>query len=116
MLVQVNGRYLSQRITGVQRYAREIVARLSDRLQVIAPRAMAKGVCGHVWEQTVLPCRLRRGVLWSPCATGPLAVASQVVTIHDCAFYDCPDGFTPSFARWYRCLVPRLARRAARSS
>jgi glycosyltransferase involved in cell wall biosynthesis len=114
MLVQVNGRYLAQRVTGVQRYAREIVARLSDRLRVIAPRALAKGVCGHLWEQTVLPWRLGRGVLWSPCATGPLAVASQVVTIHDCAFFDCPDGFSPSFARWYQCLVPRLARRAAR--
>ncbi len=40
--------------------------------------------------------------------------ASQVVTIHDCAFFDWPDGFTPAFARWYQCLVPRLARRAAR--
>lgn len=98
----------------MQRYAREIVARLSDRLQVIAPRALARGVCGHLWEQTVLPWRLRRGLLWSPCATGPLAVASQVVTIHDCAFFDCPDCFSPSFARWYQCLVPRLARRAAR--
>jgi glycosyltransferase involved in cell wall biosynthesis len=114
MLVQVNGRYLAQRVTGVQRYAREIVAQLADRLQVIAPRALARGVCGHVWEQTVLPWRLRRGVLWSPCATGPLAVASQVVTIHDCAFFDCPDCFAPAFARWYQCLVPRLARRAAR--
>jgi glycosyltransferase involved in cell wall biosynthesis len=114
MLVQVNGRYLAQRVTGVQRYAREIVARLSDRLQIIAPRTLARGVCGHLWEQTVLPWRLGRGVLWSPCATGPLAVASQVVTIHDCAFFDCPDCFTPAFARWYQCLVPRLARRAAR--
>jgi glycosyltransferase involved in cell wall biosynthesis len=114
MLVQVNGRYLAQRVTGVQRYAREIVGRLSDRLQVIAPRALARGVCGHLWEQTVLPWKLGRGVLWSPCATGPLAIASQVVTIHDCAFFDCPDGFTPSFVRWYQYLVPRLARRAAR--
>ncbi len=114
MLVQVNGRYLAQRVTGVQRYAREVVARLSNRLQVIAPRALARGVCGHVWEQTVLPWRLRRGVLWSPCATGPLAVASQVVTIHDCAVFDCPQYFSSAFATWYQCLVPRLARRAAR--
>ncbi|MDX1948205.1 MAG: glycosyltransferase family 1 protein [Pirellulaceae bacterium] len=114
MLVQVNGRYLVQRVTGVQRYAREIVARLGDRVSVIAPRSAAKGMRGHLWEQAVLPCRLRRGLLWSPSATGPLAVRSQVVTIHDCAFFDRPEGFTQTFAAWYRCLVPRLARQARR--
>jgi glycosyltransferase involved in cell wall biosynthesis len=57
---------------------------------------------------------VRSGLLWSPCATGPLAIESQVVTIHDCAFVDCVQSFSPAFARWYQCLVPRLARRARR--
>jgi glycosyltransferase involved in cell wall biosynthesis len=114
MRIQVNGRYLVQRVTGVQRYAREIVARLSGKVDVIDPGPAAKGVRGHLWEQTVLPWRLERGLLWSPCATGPLAIRNQIITIHDCAFCDCPDGFTRSFASWYRCLVPRLARRALR--
>src|SRR5262245_39177775 len=104
MQVQVNGRYLVQRVTGVQRYAREIVARLADQVEVISPRGFATGIRGHLWEQTVLPWRLGRGVLWSPCATGPLAIASQVVTIHDCAFFDCPECFSPAFAKWYQCL------------
>jgi glycosyltransferase involved in cell wall biosynthesis len=55
---------------------------------------------------------VQRGLLWSPCATGPLAIRNQIITIHDCAFCDCAGGFTRSFAAWYRCLVPRLARRA----
>jgi len=114
MLVQVNGRYLLQRVTGVQRYAREIVARLSDRVTVISPRAMGRGIRGHLWEQAILPWRLSRGVLWSPCATGPLAARNHVLTVHDCAFFDCPECFSPTFARWYQCLMPRLARRAAR--
>jgi glycosyltransferase involved in cell wall biosynthesis len=114
MRVVVNGRYLRQRVTGVQRYARAIVARLGDRVEVVAPALAARGIAGHLWEQTVLPCRAGRGVLWSPSATGPLSVACQVVTIHDCAFVDQPQGFTPAFARWYQCLVPRLARRARR--
>jgi glycosyltransferase involved in cell wall biosynthesis len=112
--VQVNGRYLVQRVTGVQRYAREIVARFPADVEVISPRGRASGLRGHLWEQTVLPCRLRRGLLWSPCATGPLAIRHHVVTIHDCAFFDCPECFAPAFARWYQCLVPRLARRAAK--
>jgi glycosyltransferase involved in cell wall biosynthesis len=112
--IQVNGRYLVQRVTGVQRYAREIVARFSGKVDVIQPGPAAKGLRGHLWEQAVLPWRLQRGLLWSPCATGPLAIRNQIITIHDCAFCDCPDGFTRSFASWYRCLVPRLARRALR--
>src|SRR5439155_22055530 len=79
-----------------------------------APWGAGRGIRGHMWEQTVLPWRLRQGVLWSPCATGPLAVASQVVTIHDCAFFDHPECFSSAFAKWYQCLVPRLARRASR--
>jgi glycosyltransferase involved in cell wall biosynthesis len=112
--IQVNGRYLVQRVTGVQRYAREIVARLGEKVAVIAPQGAARGAVGHLWEQTVLPCRLRGGLLWSPSATGPLAVRSQVVTIHDCAFVDRPEGFSRAFAAWYQYLVPRLARRARR--
>jgi glycosyltransferase involved in cell wall biosynthesis len=112
--IQVNGRYLVQRVTGVQRYAREIVSRLGDKVDVIVPGGLSKGVRGHLWEQTILPWRLKRGLLWSPSATGPLAIQSQVVTIHDCAFVDRPDGFSRAFAAWYRYLVPRLARRARR--
>jgi glycosyltransferase involved in cell wall biosynthesis len=35
-----------------------------------------------------------------------------VVTIHDTAVFDCPEGFNTRFAAWYRFLLPRLARRA----
>jgi len=43
-----------------------------------------------------------------------LAIANQVVTIHDCAFYDQPEGFSRKFATWYQFLVPKLARRIRR--
>lgn len=112
MRVQVNGRYLIQRVTGVQRYAREIVARLGGKVEVICPGPAAKGLRGHVWEQMVLPWRLRRGLLWSPCTTGPLSISSQIVTIHDCAFFDQAHCFSRAFAAWYQFLVPRLARAA----
>lgn len=110
MQVQVNGRYLVQQMTGQQRYAREIVARLSNQLEIIAPPASFKGVRGHLWEQMALPCRMRSDLLWSPSTTGPLTVRSQVVTIHDCAFFDEANCFSRAFAAWYQFLVPRLAR------
>lgn len=110
MRIDVNGRYLVQRVTGQQRYAREIVSRLLDRMDVIAPSGQAKGVRGHLWEQLTLPRRLSGGLLWSPSATGPLAVKRQVVTIHDCAFLDEAQTYSRAFAAWYQFLIPRLAR------
>ncbi len=53
-------------------------------------------------------------MLWSPSATGPLLHRNQVVTIHDTAFLDVPQYFTPAFVRLYTELVPRLARRVAK--
>jgi glycosyltransferase involved in cell wall biosynthesis len=115
MRVQVNGRYLVQRITGQQRYAREIVARLGDKVRVITPRGAPKGARGHLWEQAVLPFRLGRGLLWSPSATGPLSVSRQVVTVHDCAFLEQAHCFSRAFAAWYQYLVPRLVRKVRRT-
>jgi glycosyltransferase involved in cell wall biosynthesis len=102
---------MRQRVTGMQRYAREIVARLGSRVELVEPARAGRGIRGHLWEQVGLPCRLRHSLLWSPCTTGPLGVGSQVVTIHDCAFRDRAECFTPRFAAWLQWLVPRLARR-----
>jgi glycosyltransferase involved in cell wall biosynthesis len=112
MRVHVNGRYLVQRLTGQQRYAHEIVARLADRMDVIEPPGAAKGMRGHLWEQFALPGRVNGGLLWSPSTTGPLRVKRQVVTIHDCAFFDQAQCFSRAFAAWYQFLIPRLARAA----
>ncbi len=112
MLPCVNGRYLVQRLTGVQRYAREIVSRWQP-VPVFKPAIGGKGASGHLWEQFRLPT-LARGPLWSPGTTGPLAVRRQVVTIHDTAFIDHADCYTRTFAAWYQWLVPRLARRVQR--
>jgi glycosyltransferase involved in cell wall biosynthesis len=112
--IQVNGRYLVQRLTGQQRYAQEIVSRLQNRLEIIAPPAKSRGIRGHLWEQLMLPRRLGCDLLWSPSTTGPLTVKRQVVTIHDCAFFDQANCFSRAFAAWYQFLVPRLARAARR--
>ena len=111
--VTVNGRYAAKRLTGVQRYAVEIVRRLGDRCRVIGTD-VPDGVRGHRWEQATLPLRCRGSLLWSPCNTGPLAVRRQVVTIHDATYADTPECFSRPFAAWYRFLLPRLACRVRR--
>ncbi len=111
--VTVNGRYAGKRLTGVQRYATELVRRLDGRCRVLRTTA-SEGVRGHGWEQAVLPLRCRGTLLWSPCNTGPLGVRRQVVTVHDATFADTPECFSRPFAAWYRFLIPRLARRVRR--
>lgn len=72
---------------------------------------------GHLWEQLVLPWAIKRfgaNLLWCPGNCGPLRVANQVVTIHDAEVFAVPEGLNPRFVRWYRFLLPRLARRALR--
>ena len=111
--VVVNGRFAAKRLTGVQRYAREIVDRLSPRCDVVWTDAQ-DGMRGHRWEQAMLPLKCRGRLLWSPCNTGPILVRNQVVTIHDTSFIDAPECFGRAFLAWYRWLIPRLARAVRR--
>ena len=119
----VNARFLAHRITGIQRYAREIASRLSDSPPMLAPgngsggalgkgSALGKGPLGHLWEQTTLP-RLARGrLLWSPCGAGPLTYARQVVTFHDLFPIEHPEWYSAAYAKWHSTMQRRLAAQA----
>lgn len=109
--IVVNGRFIVHAVTGMPRYAWELVRRMGDRVQVITPPAKLRGLPGHLWEQAVLPNYSHGSLLWSPGGTGPLAVSRQVVTIHDMAPREHPEWFTPTYAAWYNWLVPRLAKK-----
>jgi glycosyltransferase involved in cell wall biosynthesis len=136
--VLVNARFLTQTLTGVQRYSVELVKALyrllecgaldGERysLRVLAPSG-AKGhdldriplrrvgrLGGTLWSQLELPRHARGGVLWSPANAGPIYHARHVVTIHDASVLDHPEWFSARFAAWYRFLLPRLAKNAAR--
>lgn len=110
--IVVNVRTLRARPTGVQRYTREVVSRLAPAIDVVAPSRVGRGVAGHVWEQAVLPLRVRGRLLWSPGGTGPWWLSAQVVTIHDAGPLDHPEWFGARFARWYGFLQPRLLENA----
>lgn len=111
--IAVNARFIWRRITGVERYAHEITARLGDRIRLLAPTRPLGGINGHFWEQIILPGMLRKGdLLWSPANSGPLVVPNQVLSIHDLAVIEHPEWFDPKFARWYRFLIPRIIKRA----
>ena len=109
--ISFNGRFLDQEMTGVQRYAHGMLASLGPRLRVIRPKTPLGPARGHLWEQLVLPRLSGQSLLWSPGNTGPLQTENQIVTVHDASTLDHPEWFSGKFARWYRFLLPRLARR-----
>lgn len=128
----LNGRFLAQDLTGVQRYARNVVAALDAHLAasgrkavLIAPKgadAIALQALdtihggrlgGHAWEQLELP-RLWPGRLLNLCNTAPALKRDQVVCIHDANVFTAPESYGRGFRTAYKALQPLLARRSAR--
>lgn len=137
MRLGLNGRFLSQRVTGVQRYARELVGALDAYLErnpqlagdlqvsLLAPpdstldlqlaRIVIRRVGrlrGQLWEQLELPLHARGQVLLSLANTAPAFFGRQAVTIHDASVFVVPEAYSPAFRYWYRLLLPLLGRRA----
>ncbi len=115
----LNARFRGRPLTGVERFADEVSARLARdpalALRETSPARPLAGLKGHAWEQFALPRRIARDeVLLSLCNTGPLAVGRQLAVVHDAAVWDRPEGFSRSFRSVYQLLLPRLAKRAAR--
>ncbi len=108
--IVVNGRFLARRVTGNERYGREILRCFQSGYRV--ERTRTQGVFGHAWEQFILPTKLKRdSILWSPANSGPLAIQNQALTIHDLSPLEHPEWFTRSYSAWYRLFLPMLAKR-----
>lgn len=132
--VYVNGKFLAQRGTGVQRSARQwldavdahLAARGSDSpvwtvlhppgakppdWKSLVPRAVGRaGSPLHAWEQWTLPRAARDGLLLSLSGSAPWWARRQVATLHDAAVFDHPQAYTRPFRLWYRGLFRHLAR------
>jgi glycosyltransferase involved in cell wall biosynthesis len=133
----INGHFVAQQITGVQRYANEIVRALdeilwvnpdvADRLdfQLVMPQSPVqpplKSIVGritsfgsgHLWEQLILPWYQRAGIL-SLGNFGPLIARRGVVCIHDANTFLEPESYSKTFGSLYRALLPLIGRRAER--
>jgi len=105
----INGRFLARRVTGVERYGREILRCLGEGARLES--TSWQGWRGHAWEQALLPTRLdQNSVLWSPANTGPLMFRRQALTIHDLSPLEHPEWFHANFAAWYGLFLPILAK------
>lgn len=137
--ILINGRFLKQPITGVQRVARELVVEM-DRLvgagETPGPIAIAcepdadlsdlalrhiaverrGGASGHWWEQTILPRMVggRRLLCLGNTAPVASALAGQglAVMIHDASYLSLPRAYVARYRWAHRALLPILLRRA----
>lgn len=127
----INARFLTQPISGVQRYAiecsRQIKAVYTHAVflcpQDIVHHSIAEELDavrvgsrhGHLWEQLDLPSYVKKqgsAALLNLANTAPLLYDNNFVVIHDLAFHHHPEWNSRLFALWYNYLVPRLARRS----
>lgn len=127
----INGRFLTQRMSGVQRYARELLFALHEDNSapgndfVAVPRRGADTnvpfasrfpvrtlgqLSGHVWEQLELAPAYGDRLLVNLCNTAPAFRENQLTIIHDVAVWRFPDAFSARFRLVYRALMPQIAR------
>lgn len=128
-MIVVNARFLTQPISGVQRYAIEIcleLKKLNSHIVFVAPRnilhheiahelgvKIVGSLTGHLWEQIELPSYLKKQgnpLLLNLCNTAPIFYANKIVTIHDLAFERFPQTFSWKFRYAYQFAIPRIAR------
>lgn len=136
MQITINGRFLSQRMTGVQRFAFSLTKALdeiifrsgafsSSNFYIAIPRGgnpngvrfkciqflESKILTGHLWEQVELPL-VAKGILINLCNTGPILKKNQIVVIHDAGVYRVPWAYTSKFRNYYKALFFFIGRNA----
>lgn len=138
--IAINGRFLTQKLSGVQRYCREIVTALdklivADRAgggvlaehcwRLIAPQGADTNLAlqaiaietvgtrrGHAWEQFDLARAARGARLVSLGNSGPLLHSDSLVVIHDAAVFRTPQNFRRSYRLAHQLLGRAIAHRS----
>jgi glycosyltransferase involved in cell wall biosynthesis len=138
--IYVNGRFLQQPVTGIQRYGRELLRVWDDlidsreidsdqvTIEVLVPRSKVDApklrhikvrevgwFRGQMWTQLELPAQARGGLLFSPDNLQPLLtplLGPSVVTIHDLTFKLFPSAHTAPFRLLYGLLISNGIRNA----
>lgn len=127
----VNTRFLTQPITGVQRFALELCNRLPNRLEgkrivFVCPKLLKSNkekinfkvseigkFEGNLWEQIDLPFYLKRNgnpLLINLVGIGPVFYSNKITTLHDLAFKHFPEWFSWSFQKSYNLMIPKSLR------
>lgn len=134
--ILVNGKFLSEPITGVHRVGIELVNALT-RLQherheairgldigVAMPWDAARqadeidlpkrivGPFRHIpWEQLTFPLREKDGFILNLCNIGPAFRSRSITMIHDAQVHLTPSSYSRSFRLWYKFIQPIILKR-----
>lgn len=126
MSIVVNCRFLTQPITGVQRYALELALKLKQQKDVdvifLSPTNIlyeeyarlldvkrVGHLHGHLWEQLELPFYVKqKDLLINYCNTAPLLHKHKIITVHDLAFTRPEKWHSTLFRLVYSFLIPLL--------
>jgi glycosyltransferase involved in cell wall biosynthesis len=134
--IYINGKFFCQRITGTQRYARELLNQF-DRLlsaeeddtqiamEILVPNCVHSmphyttlqirtvgGMSGTRWEQIELPRYCHGNLLFTLSGGAPVLHARNVVTIHDAAVIAAPAGYSLAYRLWHGNVCRSMARKA----
>ena len=133
--IYINGRFLTQNITGVQRYAIEIVKAIDKYLndnrlngeykfEIVCPKNIKQELVlrninikqigklkGHLWEQIELPLYVKDKFLFNFCNCAPLIKKNQMLVIHDAAVSAMPNSYSFLFKVWYKFMFYILGQR-----
>ncbi len=133
MTIYINGRFLTQPMTGVERYAYSICKALTELGQpfiIVCPQSAVQpcydttgmhivhwGVgYSHFWEQCVLPLFFigkKDYVVISFTGLGSILIRNKIMTVHDLSFLFNRSWFSSAYYWWYRIMTP-LAIRTSR--
>jgi glycosyltransferase involved in cell wall biosynthesis len=133
--IYINGRFLQQPITGVQRYSRELVKAWDGLLAsgwidpvlfefvILVPRGAVSSpvplqhievrpvgrLRGHAWAQVEFPLHARDGVMFSPGNIHPAITLRRpgVVTVHAVVHLYFASSYSIGIRNLYSLLLPR---------
>jgi glycosyltransferase involved in cell wall biosynthesis len=130
-MIVVNARFLTQSMTGVQRYAVELSLRLKEimpSIQFLCPKNVIQhdlfkrlearvvgNTTSHLWEQTELPIYLKvqkNPLLINLCSTAPIYYKNKIVTVHDITYIRYPKSFSKKFRILYHIVIPLILNNA----
>jgi len=133
--IAINGRFLTQRASGVQRFAAEAIKAIDamldaeysafkGRVEILGPHQARDfplrnipirrvgSSTGYFWEQIEYPLHARGSLLLNLCMLGPLISRRQIVVVHDATVLALPNNFSPRFRMAYKFLIPKLCARS----
>lgn len=112
----INGRIFSHSLSGIPIYAREIIKYFDKEkilYQIISPKEHIRGINGHLWEQIILPQKIKKNsLLWNPAGTGPIYYPNQITTIHDISPIVHKEWFSKKYALWYQFITPSILKKS----